>query len=62
MKKKLQPLRLERETLRRLTPESLDQAAGGGTTVNNDSYVYSCDPAAASRFATGCLQPTDRFC
>lgn len=65
MKKKLRRLQLDRETVRRLTPESLDGVAGGtGTrpTVTGDSYVNSCDPAAASRPPSACLVPTDRTC
>lgn len=64
MKKKLQRLRLDRETVRRLTPESLERVAGGTVepTITTDSYVYSCDPAAASRPRTACLEPTDIRC
>lgn len=65
MKKKLQRLRLDRETVRQLTPQNLEGVAGGGgtdPTVTGDSYVYSCDPAAASRPRTACLGPTDIRC
>lgn len=64
MKKKLRRLQLDRETVRRLTPESLEGVAGGTGTrpTINDSYVNSCDPAAASRPPSACLVPTDRTC
>ncbi len=55
MQKKLRRLRLDRETVRTLTPDSLDAAAGGGIIPTvNDSYVNSCDPASTSRIRTGC--------
>jgi hypothetical protein len=61
MKKKLRRLSLDRETVRRLTPESLALVAGGGPTgpTNTDSYANSCDRAAASLPRTACLGPTD---
>ncbi len=65
MKKKLQRLRLDRETVRQLTPQSLERVAGGDDTIptiTTDSYVYSCDPAAASRPRAACLGPTDIRC
>lgn len=55
MKKKLRTLRLDRETVRRLTPENLDGIAGGTIEPTvRDSYVNSCDPVAASRIGPIC--------
>lgn len=47
MKKKLRRLRLERETLRHLTPDHLEQVVGGDPTtlVNTDTLHNSCDLA-----------------
>ncbi len=42
MKKKIRRLRLDRETLRNLTPEHLDQAAGGLTPIDTMSWTPSC--------------------
>lgn len=60
MKKTLRRLRLDRETVRNLTPESLESVAGGIHT--DESCVYSCDPTASSRPRTACLEPTDIRC
>ena len=43
MKKSLQRLRLDRETVRNLTPGSLEAVAGGIRT--DESCVNSCDPS-----------------
>lgn len=43
MKKTLRRLRLDRETVRNLTPGNLDGVAGGLRT--DESCVYSCDPS-----------------
>lgn len=55
MKKKLRTLRLDRETVRRLTPENLNGVAGGTIDPDiRDSYVNSCDPVAATRIGPVC--------
>lgn len=44
MKKKIRRLRLERETVRDLTPEHLEAVAGGGNDpFNSDTRYNSCD-------------------
>ncbi len=48
MKKKIRRLKLERETIRQLTPERLEQAAGGGDPVEPrflPTLVPSCIPS-----------------
>lgn len=47
MKKKLRRLRLERETIRNLTPEHLEQVVGGtgGTLTDTDTRHNSCNLA-----------------
>ena len=43
MKKKIRRLRLDRETVRNLTPENLEGVAGGAFT--DDTCHFSCDTA-----------------
>ncbi len=47
MKKKIRRLKLERETIRDLTPENLDQAAGAGSFIicllETVTVIPSCD-------------------
>ncbi len=43
MKKKIRRLRLDRETVRNLTPEHMEQVAGGTGTDFDDSRANSCD-------------------
>lgn len=45
MKKTLRRLRLERETLRNLTPEDLQQVVGGNPLDDGDTRYNSCDLA-----------------
>ena len=45
MKKQIKPIRLQRETLKRLADPSLDQARGGGEGTN---YI-SCFPKVTCR-------------
>lgn len=46
MKKKLRRLRLERETLRNLTPDHLENVVGGDLqTIFDDTRYNSCDLA-----------------
>jgi hypothetical protein len=59
MKKTLRRLQLDRETVRRLTPETLESVAGGTTGTDPDSFIYSCNPALHSRPRTACLSETD---
>ena len=65
MKKKLRKLKLRRETLRKLSPENLDGAAGGYLSQvvcrTDDTCVASCPPTYTipqsvcfSLFATIC--------
>ncbi len=42
MKKKIRRLSLDRETVRNLTPETLDNVAGAGWT--DDTCAFSCGP------------------
>lgn len=56
-KQKLRRLRLERETLRDLTPEHLDHVAGGtNTSLNDDTRHNSCDLAQSKplSYCTSC--------
>ncbi len=57
MKKRMRRLRLERETLRDLTPEQLSQVAGGTNTINDDTRHNSCDLAVTRpvSYCTSCL-------
>lgn len=43
MKKTLRRLRLERETIRNLTPQHLEQVAGGNPLNDTDTLHNSCD-------------------
>lgn len=44
MKKTLRRLRLERETLRNLTPDHLEQVVGGtNTSIGGDTRYNSCN-------------------
>ena len=52
MQKKLRRLRIDRQTVRTLTPESLEAAAGGMRT--DDSCINSCNPAESTRIHTAC--------
>ena len=57
MKKRIRRLRLERETLRSLTPNHLHAAAGASTTIIDpfETYWNSCNPAdLESRPASAC--------
>ncbi len=56
MKKKIRRLRLDRETVRNLTPESLDNVAGGVRT--DDTCHFSCDPAVTrpQSICNSCVQ------
>ncbi len=56
MKKKLRRLRLERETVRNLTPENLEGVAGGGWT--DYTCHNSCDPSITrpQSICNSCIQ------
>ena len=56
MKKKIRRLRLDRETVRNLTPESLDNVAGAGWT--DDTCWNSCDTAVTrpASICNSCIQ------
>ena len=57
MKKKLRRLRLERDTIRNLTPEALHRVAGGD--VEYDSRHNSCDSLLYTRpqsYCNSCIE------
>ncbi len=53
MKKKIRRLRLERDTIRNLTPDRLEAVAGGSNDVN-DSRHNSCDTLLNTRPCSIC--------
>lgn len=53
MKKRIRRLRLERETLRNLNTEHLEQVAGGTGTTFDDTRYNSCD-FAVTHFLSFC--------
>lgn len=65
MKKRLQRLRLERETLRSLTPTHLEAVDGASTSITDpfDTYWNSCNPAdLTSRPASMCESCNNTIC